>query len=120
MNMNRSDISRFLGENWFRFITGWAFANVLNGVVQYLILVKVWQSTIEYYGIPFLAILIIMPFVFGGGVWLLGYLIISKNVLAAQNSLQNRQANPEFMMFLEQANRMEQKLDDIQKRMGER
>ena len=118
--ISRDGISRFLGENWFRFNIGWGVVVVVNGIVNYLTFAKVWQGTIEYYGIPFAVAIVALPVTILAGGWVVGYLIIKKNVLAAQNSLQNRQANPEFVALIEQVKRMEETLERVEQQVNRR
>jgi hypothetical protein len=94
-------LSKLIGENWFKFILGWGYIGILFTFLSYLTFAKVWQATIEYYGIPFVVVIIIAPPLLFISSWYIGDFVIRKNLLSHQISLQNRDANPEFKELCE-------------------
>ena len=80
--------------------------------IGFLTFVKVWQTTLEFYHLPFEPILIGTPVAIFIAEFIIGHFQIKSKVQAEMNSMLNLEANPELLLLLE-------KLDTIIKNQSE-
>lgn len=64
----------FIARERLRFIRGMVFINLVWAILNFLVFVKVWQSTFEWLGIDFTVLLVSGPVAFVASGWLVGYL----------------------------------------------
>lgn len=99
--MNGDDTSRIIGENWLKVTLGWNAAAMAMGIISCLTFVKVYQQTFENIGIPFVIVGLGIPLSVAVFAWVIGNLLIKKNIQAAYTSLVNREANPELKKIMD-------------------
>jgi hypothetical protein len=88
--------SRFLGQTYYKFTIGWAIINLPLSLLGWGTFAKVWQPTLDYYGIPFYPVLFGFPLVMAVFGYFIGDTMIKKKVQAEIASLTNEEANPQF------------------------
>lgn len=93
--------SKFLGQAYYKFTLGWSVISIPISLIGYLTFVKVWQTTFDYYHIPFILVLIGFPLLLLVVGFATGNFMIKHRIQAEVNSLINLQANPEVILFLE-------------------
>jgi hypothetical protein len=105
--------SRFLGRFYYKFQVGFAPMSYLLSFIGFLTFVKVWQSTFDYYGVPFVIALVIFPISILCIAAGLGHVMVKKNIQGEMTSLVNTEANPEFVTLLQTIDRLEYKIDEL-------
>ena len=103
--------SRFLGQTYYKFMLGWGIISLPLSLVGYLTFVKVWQTTFDFYHIPFVLVLIGTPLCLIIVGFVIGHMMIKHRVQAEINSLVNLQANPELLQIFEKLDTIIEKLD---------
>ena len=105
--------SKFLGRFYLKFQIGFAPMSYLLSFIGFLTFAKVWQSTFDYYNVPFIIALVIFPLCILGVATLLGHIMVKKNVQGEITSLMNTEANPEFLALIGTIDRLENKIDEL-------
>jgi hypothetical protein len=70
-------------------------------VINLLTFAKVWEGTFKYYGLPPIAVYILLPFFFVLGCWYVGYLYDVKGLWKSETKFSNRKQNPELFEIYE-------------------
>jgi hypothetical protein len=109
--------SKFLGRLYYKFQIGFAPITYLLAFIGFFTFAKVWQTTFDYYHIPFQAMLVLFPMGILAFAALLGHVMIVKNLQAEMTSLINTEANPEFAALLKSVERLEMKIDELQEKL---
>jgi len=108
---------KFIARSRLRFGLGMAIIGSLLTVINMLTFAKVWQPTFEAYGIPMLAVYIILPFGFIISSWFIGYIYDVKGLWKEETSHTNIYLNQEWMILCENVGILSIKLDDLNKKM---
>lgn len=93
--------SKFIGRAYQKIQIGAGWVSMGLQFIGFLTFVKVWQTTIEFYGLPFAPILVITPAVLIVVEFLIGHFHIKSKVQSEMNSMLNLEANPEVILMLE-------------------
>lgn len=116
--MRRILNSRFLGRTYFKFQIGFQPLNYILAFVTFLTFAKVWQSTFDYYGVPFWTMLFVFPMFLLGVAAVLGHIMIKKNVQGEIQSLINTEANPELLEIFKRFDKLDKRIDRLQEELS--
>jgi len=109
--------SKFIGHAYQKIQIGSSWVNMGLQFIGFLTFVKVWQSTIEFYHLPFDVILIGIPIVIFGLEFLIGHIQIKSKVMSEMNSLMNMEGNPEARESIETVRKISKTVDEINERL---
>ena len=109
--------SKLIGHTYQKIQIGSSWVSMGLQFVGFLTFVKVWQSTIEFYHLPFFPILIGSPIIAIIAEFLIGHIQIKSKVMSEMNSMMNLEGNPEAKESIETVRRIDKKVDEIIERM---
>jgi len=93
-----------IGRTYYKFTIGWQIINLPLSLLGWGTFAKVWQTTFEFYHIPFNLVLFGFPVLMAFMGFLIGDQMIKKKVQAEMQSLVNIEANPQFVRQCKQLN----------------
>ena len=100
--------SKTIGRVYYKFQIGFSPLSYILTFVGFLTFAKVWQSTFEFYNVPFIVAMVGFPLAMLITAFILGEIMIRKNVKAEMTSLVNTEGNPEFKELCERLRRIEE------------
>lgn len=103
-------ISEYIGRAYMKFQVGYTPMTYALSIIGFLTFAKVWQSTIESYGIPFAIIIALFPIILFIGAFSIGHGIIVYKIQEAMQSLGNTEANKEFAELCNDVKEIKEKL----------
>jgi len=107
---------RFFARNKLRFFVGLSFIGIIMSIFNFLTFAKVWSGTFEYYSISPTIVYVTIPLVLVIGCWYAGFWYEINKVWAYETSHMNTNVNPEFIKLIETVDRLEIKIDKLEKR----
>jgi hypothetical protein len=93
-----------------KFQVGYTPVTYALSLIGFLTFAKVWQTTFENNGIPFLIIIALFPIVVLTGAFLIGHGIIRFKIQEAMQTLGNSEANKEFAELCNDVKEIKEKL----------
>ena len=102
--------SEYIGRAYVKFQTGYTPITYTLSLISFLTFAKVWQGTFEYYGIPFVFVVVLCPVLILGVAFILGHCMIHFKVQEAMQSLGNTEANKEFAELCKDVKEIKEKL----------
>jgi len=103
-------LSKPIGRCYVKFQTGYTVISYVLSLIGFLTFAKVWQSTFEYYGVPFSIVVVICPILILGVAFVMGHCMIHFKVQEAMQSLGNNEANKEFAELCRDVKEIKEKL----------
>jgi len=108
---------KFIARSRLRFTLGLGIIGSFLTIINMLTFAKVWEGTFIYYGVPMLIIYIILPMGYMISCWCIGYLYDVKGIWKEETSHANANLNPEFVVLCENVVLLNEKLNDINKKL---
>lgn len=93
-----------------KFQVGYTPATYVLSIIGFLTFAKVWQSTFESYGIPFVIIIVLFPIALFISAFSVGHWIIVYKIQEAMQSLGNTEANKEFAELCRDVKEIKEKM----------
>jgi len=106
---------RSFARNKLRFFVGLSFIGIIMSIFNFLTFAKVWSGTFEYYSISPTIVYVTIPLVLVIGCWYAGFWYEINKVWAYETSHMNTNVNPEFIKLIETVDRLEIKIDKLEK-----
>jgi len=110
---------KFIARSRLRFTLGLGVVGSFLTIINMLTFAKVWQQTFESWNIPMLFMYFVLPVGYLITCWFIGYFYDVKGIWAEETSHQNAYLNPEFVVLCDNVVKLDEKLDDLKKRLDD-